>query len=157
MAINWLQIGIQVINSLNRGQAAKDQGENSQAVANFNADQLEQDAMRVRNKSVQDDRDLRLKYAGVKASQRARLAANGIFVDGAGTASDIQDDTDMMREISSYRIRQSAEEMASGLEDKAEFNREHGEAAYQAGKDSAVGSYLSGAGQVAATWYQGVN
>ena len=149
----WLAVGLYALNAYNNAQRAKKDGENSQAVANFNADQLDADAMRVRNKSVSDDRDLRQKYTQLKASQRARLAAQGVFVD-SGTAEHIQDDTEMMMELDSYRLRSNAEEMARSLEDKADFNREHGEAQYQSGQDAAIGSYLAGAGQVAAAWYQ---
>ena len=153
MAFPWLQIGIKAFGAILGANTAKKKGAHSQAVANFNADQLDKDAMAVRNKSVQDDRDSRIKYANLKSSQRARLAARGVFVD-SGTAEQIQDDTDFIREIDSYRIRSAAEDRAQTLEDQAEFNRESGEAAFQSGQDQAVGNLLAGAGNVAASWYK---
>jgi len=76
-----------------------------------------------------------------------------VFVD-SGTAADVQSDTDMMMELSSYRIRQSSEEQASALNQQAQFNRTTGEAVYSSQQSQATGMLLQGAGTVAADWYR---
>lgn len=153
MPFPWLALGIQVFSSILGASGKKKEAAHNQMVANFNADQLDADAMSVRNKSVQDDRDSRTKYASLKSSQRARLAARGVFVD-SGTAEQIQDDTDFIRDIDSYRIRSTAEKSATTLETQADFNRESGEAIFKAGQSAATGDILAGAGNVAASWYR---
>lgn len=156
MAIGTLltvaSIGLKIFGALSGAKSKRKQAAESRKVAEYNADQLDIDAKRVRNKALQDDQDLRLRFAGVKSSQRARLAANGVFVD-SGTASTIQRDTDFMKELGSYRIRTAAEEQARTLEERAEQNRESGQAIFEAGQNAATGQLIAGAGQVAATWY----
>jgi hypothetical protein len=147
------QIGMGILGALSGASAKKKEAKNNKKVAEFNANQLDKDAKRIRNKSVQDDNDLRLQYSGVQSSQRATLAARGVFVD-SGTAENIQNDTDIMMELSSYRIRQSSEEQASALNQQAQFNRTTGEAVYSSQQSQATGMLLQGAGTVAADWYR---
>lgn len=154
--LQWIALGIQALSAISGASAKRKEGKHNQAIANFNADQFEKDATRVRSKTVEDDRDLRMRYSGLKASQRAQLAANGVFVD-SGTASQIQDDTDFMMELDSFRIRKQGAEMAESLEERAANTREHGVVINNASQDAAVGQLLSGAGAVASSWYSITN
>lgn len=158
MAFPWLavQLGLMVWDGVSKSKAKKEQAEDNREVANFNADQLDIDSRRIDNQARTQEQDLRVKYAGVRASQRAHLAANGIFVD-SGSASEIQATTDYLEDLSAFRIRGAGTQQAQTLTDQAAFNRKSGEAIYSSAKTSAAADLLSSAGQVAGYWYSQTN
>lgn len=90
--------------------------------------------------------------AGTKASelvgsQRAAYAAQGIDVN-TGSAVDVQDATQQIADRDLKTIRLNAMREAWGYKAQAAGLRLAGKYAYQAGITGAVGSGLSGAGQV---------
>ena len=158
MAFPWLavQLGLMVWDGVSKNKAKKEQAADNQDVANFNADQLDIDSHRVDNQARTQEQDLRVKYSGVRASQRAHLAANGIFVD-SGSASEIQATTDYLEDLSAFRIRGAGKQQSQTLTEQAAFNRESGEAVYSSSVTAANSSFLGDMGQVAGYWYTQTN
>lgn len=99
----------------------------------------------------------RLRTAGLKSSQRASMAANGIDL-GSDTATNILTTTDVMGEIDANQIRANAIRSAWGYRTQ-ELNFQNDARAKRSTAGginplaNAATSLLAGAGQVAGSWY----
>ncbi len=92
--------------------------------------------------------------------QRAAFASNGVEVDN-GSALDIGADTAGANTLNELTIRDNAQKQALGFEaqgmnfsEQASLNTLAGQNAKDAGLTNSLESAFSGAGTVAAKWYQ---
>lgn len=159
-----------------RGQAAI--ADSNARIAESNASILDQNA-RIAELGAQstilagqkEEQNARLRTAQLKSKQRVGLAANGVDL-GSGTATNILTTTDVMGEIDANTIQTNAVRAAWGYRTQ-EQNLKTEASATRAGADmtragadakrstagsispfsSAAGTLLSGAGQVASSWY----
>lgn len=102
----------------------------------------------------------RLNTAAMKSTQRARMAANGIMLDGDSAVRTLTD-TDVLGEIDAMTNRTNAEREAWALRqqaqdhrNRAKFSREGFVQPGQSTSSAVIGSLLSGSGRVARSWYE---
>lgn len=81
--------------------------ENNATLAGWQADDAVAQGQR-------DEQTIRTQTAVIKSSQRAAMAANGIDVNAAGTAVDVQTSTDYMGEVDALTARDNALKTAWG-------------------------------------------
>ncbi|MHB1091452.1 virion core protein, T7 gp14 family [Thiobacillus sp.] len=101
---------------------------------------------------------LTMQAGQLKARQRASMAANGIDL-GEGNAAELQASTDLMREIDKQTIEANAVRSAWGYRTEATNLQsaalmKEGSAAGISPFGAGMSSLLTGAGQVASSWYQ---
>jgi hypothetical protein len=96
---------------IGRGEVAAAVAEGNARIAEANA----QDALRT---GQQQEQQSRLKYAGLKGQQRARLAANGLALD-EGSALRILTDTDYLSDIDADTLHANAVRSAMGYRTQA--------------------------------------
>ena len=101
---------------------------------------------------------LTMQAGQLKSRQRAAMAANGIDL-GEGNAAEIQASTDLMREIDKQTIEANAVRSAWGYRTEAANLQssalmKEGSAAGISPLMAGASSLLTGAGQVASSWYQ---
>lgn len=94
----------------------------------------------------------------VKSAQRVALAANGVDL-GVGNAAELQASTDLMKEIDKNTAESNAVRSAWGY--RTQGMNYQNEATVKRGASDAISpgmaatsSFLTGAGQVAGSWYQ---
>lgn len=101
---------------------------------------------------------LTLQAGQLKSKQRTAMGANGIDMS-EGNAVELRASTDLMKEIDVNTIEANAVRSAwgyrtQGANYQAEAATKRGTASGISPFGSAAGSLLSGAGQVASSWYQ---
>lgn len=101
-----------------------------------------------------------LQAAQVKASQRTALAANGIAVDGSGTAAELYTDTDLKKEVDKNTALSNALATAwgyrrqkIGFETEAAIDRKMSSSTRGLWNIAAFSTLLNSGSQVASTWY----
>lgn len=125
-----------------------EQGQAAEATAKYNARLQDNDAERMRNKSVEEENAHRMRVATMMGKQRAAFGASGVDVN-SGSAFQIQNDTQTLGDADALRIRSNYEDQASHMNRQADLTRIEGKNAARAGKVGAIGSILSGAGEIA--------
>lgn len=101
------------------------------------------------------EQTVRQRTAGLKGTQRAGFAANGVTLD-SGSVLDVLTATDYMGERDAQTARINAEKEAWAYRVGATNNRNEARllGSVKPGSGSAIGSLLTGAGQVAKSWYR---
>ena len=138
--------------------SANEQGKSQRSIARFNARQAENEAVRTRNKGVEEEIKHRRQVAQLQSRQKVQLAASNVDFT-KGSASELLEDTQLFGEVDSLRIRSNFEDRATALEDSGQLINFQGDAAATAGRNQAVGSLLSAAGTgiqasgVSSQWY----
>lgn len=109
-------------------------------------------------KGQQQEQSARLRTAGLKSTQRAAMAANGIDLS-SGTAQNILNTTDYMGDVDANTIAANAIKSAWGY--RTQGTNYSNEAAMAAANSSGISptasafsSLLDSAAQVAPQWYQ---
>lgn len=147
-----ISVAVMAAGTVMQGYAAKQQGEFENDVSKFNARQLENEAVRTRNKGTEEEIRQRDKTAQLTSLQRAQLGASGVDV-GSGSALSLQEDADLIGEADALRIRSNFADAATAQEDQALITRAQGKAAKKAGQNAFKASLLKAGGTVAAQWY----
>lgn len=147
------------VGQIQEGQALKEQAAYQAAVARNNQILAERAAQDALDRGKIEEQRQRSATKQLQGRQRAVLAANGVVVD-VGSALDITSDTAAIGELDALTIRSNAEREALGFrtqgmnfQAEADLAKAKGEAASQAGYMGAMGTLLSGGGQVAQKWY----
>ena len=103
--------------------------------------------------------DTTRRYGQLKSSQRASMAANGVAVDAGGSAAELQDSTDFLKDADMATLQINAARAAFGQRIQAGNKRT--QAAMSRANAGAISpglamgtSLLGSAGRVAASWYQ---
>lgn len=138
--------------------SANEQGKAAKSVARYNAREAENEAVRTRNRGVEEEIKHRRQVAELQSRQRAQLGASNIDIR-SGSALDIQEDAALLGEVDSLRIRTNFQEQGASLDRSATLMNFEGDAAQRAGQLQAVDSLLqAGAAGVEASgvsnrWY----
>ena len=140
------------LQSVMGAMAENDEADYKQGVAQYNAREQENEAVRVRNKGTEEENAERARTSKLIATQRAQLAANGVDVN-VGSAADLQETTEALGEADALRIRGNAVDQADSMERGAGLTLAGGDAAKTAGTNRATGGLLAGAGKLASKWY----
>lgn len=161
-------MGMQVVGAVGQASAARQQSKDNQAayesqaaVSRNNAMIAEWQARDALQRGARSEQQQRLKTASLKGSQRARLAANGVALD-EGSALNILDDTDYMGEQDALTIRDNTAKEAWAHRNQASgYTSDSSMLSARAGAEdpngAMFGSLLTGAGQVASSWYSRKN
>jgi len=123
------------------------QGKEAMGVARYNAREQENQATAIRNKGVEEENIQRRQTAETLSLQRAQLAASGIDID-AGSAGDLQADTELLGEVDALRVRTNFLDQADTVDRQADLTISQGRAARRASNLAAVGTVLSTAATV---------
>lgn len=131
--------------------------ESQARIADVNARLAELSAQTTLLQGQREEQNARLKTGALKSAQRVGLAANGLDL-GSATAANVLTTTDVMGEVDANTIAANAVRAAWGYrtqgvnsQNEAIMKRATASGIDPAG--SAVSSLLSGAGQVAGSWY----
>ena len=130
--------------------SAYDAGETNNALAKHNAAIGEIQARDALHRGQEHILDVREASETLKGSQRAGFATQNVQV-GTGSAAIIQAETDYIAELEVNTIKNNAAMEAWGHRVGAETTRARGELARNQGRGQAVGTLLSGIGDVAVT------
>lgn len=153
--ISMFLIGSSILkfgSSLFAGTAKKQQGDRDQHIANYNARNMENDAIKIRKVGVEKENDLRRGVEEMASRQRASFGASGVIVD-TGSAEAIQRDTYTLGEIDARRVRETFIDEADALDDRAMLNRMQGKASAREGRSALLTSVLTGGAQFAQSAY----
>ena len=103
--------------------------------------------------------DTTRRYGQLKSSQRASMAANGVAVDAGGSAAELQDSTDFLKDADMATLQINAARAAFGQ--RIQAGNQRTQAAMSRANAGAISpglamgtSLLGSAGRVAASWYQ---
>jgi hypothetical protein len=141
-----IALAVGAVSTIASGYQAKQKGKQQEAVSKFNARQLENQAIKTRNKGVDEENRQRQKTAELLSRQRARFGASNVALD-SGSPLAIQEDTETIGEIDALRIRSNFLDEAQVIDDKADITEAQGKAAAKAGNRAFNMSLLSGIGQ----------
>lgn len=132
---------------------------NAQAnIADINARMAENTAQSVLNQGKQQVAQSTMQYGAFKSRQKAALAANGVDL-GVGNAAEIQASTDIMKEIDANTLHANAVRSAWGartqssqyqIDAMTRRTQADGMNPFASGSTT----LLTGASQVAPTWYK---
>lgn len=132
-----LSTGLQVFSSIMQGQQ-------QQAMANYNAKILDQNAQIERQQTVARESKQRRESNQVLGMQRAAFAQSGAGLDGS--AADVMAQSATNAELDAMMIRYEGDLRARGLKEQAKQERFAGKTALTQGYFNAAGSILGGAG-----------
>jgi hypothetical protein len=139
--------------SIQGGIAAREQGKYAAAVAQRNASLADDQAREANDQGSIAQKQLARKYAALKGSQAAAMAASGIDL-GFGSALRTQEDTLMLYGEDASALasntanqRRGYEFSAANSRSEAQASRMQGKAAFTAGLFGAATSILGGASQ----------
>ena len=139
------------------GQKASLRAQAAVAEANARIDELGAQAT-LRDSQLQIA-DTTRRYGQLKSSQRATMAANGVAVDAGGSAAELQDSTEFLKDADTATLQITAVRAAFGQ--RMQAGNQRTQAAMSRANSSAINpglamgtSLLGGAGRVADSWYQ---
>lgn len=149
----WATLG-----AYNKSKADKRAYEYQAQVARNNAQLAEWEAQDAIMRGQTAEGNQRMKTAQYKSSQRATMAARGLALD-EGSPLDILTTTEFIGERDALTIRDNAAKEAWALRERGKGFISDAQV-FQARADSenpygsAIGTALTGGGQVASSWYQ---
>lgn len=140
--------GISELGSILKGSAENAAGQAARSTAQRNADLIGQAAADAIHRSQITEMREQAKGNEIIAEQRTAEAASGTDVN-VGSNADIAQQTMQFTDLDREIIRNDALREAYGLRTKEQQVRQEGEYAAQAGRNSMLGSFIGGIGQVA--------
>jgi glucan-binding YG repeat protein len=160
MALAAASAATSAVGSMQQGRQQKKAAQAQAQVAANNAAIAEQNAKDAIVAGQQQEQQNRMEHNQRIGAMRAGAGASGIDV-GAGSALDAVGDAAMMKEYDTLSIRDQAARQANNSYQQAADFTTQGNMATVAGKNAqsngmwgAAGSLMSGAGQVAGSWYK---
>lgn len=144
--------------SMFQAKAQKANLESQARLADINAGVIENDARRVTGAGVIEESRIRLAGAQAKSSQMAQLASSGVDIAGSPSAQARLNGTDYITEVDANTVRANALRAAWGQRFEAVNMRNTARSARASAASISPGmafasSLISGAGQVASSWY----
>lgn len=151
-------MGASAVGAANSAKAQQNSLDYQAEVSANNAQIAEWQAQDAIRAGQVEEQNSRLKYAALKGTQRAAMAANGVALD-EGSAVDILTTTDYVNETDANAIRTNAARTAWGYRTQSTSYSDNAESlragASATSPSSAAGlSLLGGAGQLAGSWYR---
>ncbi len=144
LAATAISGGIGAVGAYQQGQAAKAMGRNNQIMAEYAA----QDALR---RGDAEAAAVQRRASQVQGAQRAALAAKGLDIN-AGTAGELQDQTDFFSQVDQSTARTNAARDAWSARVQGANARAQGDAAARQGNTAAFATLLGTGAQVADKW-----
>ncbi|MHB1371978.1 MAG: virion core protein, T7 gp14 family [Pseudomonadaceae bacterium] len=146
------------IGSFYSAKSTKRQLQFEAAMADINARISELGARSALDQGQKEIASLTMQAGRLKSSQRAAMAANGVDL-GEGNAAELQASTDIMKEIDKNTLEANAVKNAwgyrtQGANYQSEAMMKRGTAGGISPLMAGASSMLTGAGQVASSWYQ---
>lgn len=139
-----------------QGYQARQKGKFDRGVADYNARQLENEAIKTQNLAAEQENKQRQETAQLISRQRAQLGAANVDLS-SGSALQLQTDASLFGDVDALRIRSNIGDQAISLQQQAGLTQLQGQYAEQAGNNAFTGSLLSAAGSVggsvASKWY----
>lgn len=143
------------VSSIQQGKATQAQYDYQAKVAKNNARIAEENARRIRQQGIEEERLQRMKTQKNVASQQTAMASNGIDLT-QGTAVDVIGDTSAMGELDALQTRYNYEAKAQGYDveagnfsNQANLDVLAGKNAYSAGIMGGISEGLAGIGKTA--------
>lgn len=128
-------------------QASMQQADDARSLANYNAKVREYQAQDTIDRAAVEEQKQREQVRQFMGKQRASMGASGVEV-GQGSFGDVLAQSAEMGERDSLTIRNNAMRAAWGYETQSAAEQFEGQARARAYEGRAVGSLLSGAGNV---------
>ncbi len=146
------------IGSFYSAKSTKRQLQFEASMADINARISELGARSALDQGQKEIASLTTQAGRLKSSQRAAMAANGVDL-GEGNAAELQASTDIMKEIDKNTLEANAVKNAwgyrtQGANYQSEAIAKRGTASGISPLMAGASSMLTGAGQVASSWYQ---
>lgn len=142
-------------------KSAQAEGEYAAEVYGRNADLAEEQAVDALARGRESEMALRRKARGLRSSQRAGFAAQGIDIN-SGSARDVQENDAALSELDALTIRNNAQREAFGFRRQAQYDREDAEMARRGGVNRAnairkesMGTLLTTTTSLASTYSSG--
>lgn len=143
-----------------QSNAQKMANEAQAQVADNNAQLATWQAMDALYRGATEENRVRVGAAQMKGTQRARFAASGVTMDSDSVARTLTD-TEVLGELDANTARYNADREAWALRTQAQDSRNRAEILRKATvpvpdstSSALIGSLLSGAGNVAQSWYR---
>lgn len=136
-----------VMGSVVSAASAMQQADDARSLANYNAKVREYQAQDTIDRAAVEEQKQREQVRQFMGKQRASMGASGVEV-GQGSFGDVLAQSAEMGERDSLTIRNNAMRAAWGYETQSAAEQFEGEARARAYQGRAVGSLLSGAGDV---------
>lgn len=166
MSMVMASVGLQIAGTANNAVSAYYGAKGQKQALNFqaqmddiNARLAESSAQTILFQGQREEQHSRLQTAQLKGSQRVALAANGVDL-AEGSAAELLTTTDVMGEVDANTIRANAVRAAWGQRSQGtnmqiEAMGKRSAARAISPNSAATSTLLSGATQVASTWYMG--
>ena len=147
----FIMVGLAVASSVQGAQAADKEATYQQGVAENNAMTQRWMAQDRLDQGVKEEADHRLEMGQLEGRQKAQIAGSGR--DFSGSAAGLIDDAEILGNLDALKIRENASRDAYLHDVNAHNFDQQAVLTRQAGDDAVQGSLLSGAGNVASSWY----
>lgn len=131
------------------------QGVTAKKTGKYNTRVLENEAVRTRNKGVTEENKHREKVQQLVSKQRAELGASGVDI-GSGSPLQLQENSYLMGEVDSLRIRENYQDKADSIGDRASLIGAQADQSFkdgQIGAVTAIGSAYASQQAVNSKWY----
>lgn len=138
-----IMAGAMIVGTAFTAMQQREQGKHQKGVAEYNSRVKENEAQDIRREGVEKENIQRRKTAELVSKQRAQLGAANIDLS-AGSALQLQEETQELGEVDALRIRSNVESRAQATEQSAGLIQSQGEFAESASQGQAFGTLLSG-------------
>jgi hypothetical protein len=139
--------GIQAYGAIQQGKAAEAQGKAEQKLAEYNASIKEQEAVRVRERAIEEARQFEEEGKGFLGTQKVGLAKGGVL-SSTGTPALLLEETRRNLEADRTNIIKEGYLAESYRKSEAIGLRYQGGLAKASGQNARTGSYYSAAGSL---------
>ena len=146
-----VSMGLMAAGTLMSAYSSIQEGKSAEEQAKYNARMAEIQADDARARGAVEANKVRQDTKRAIATQQTQLAANGVDT-ASGSSLTLMSDTARAGEIDAKTAEVNAMREAFGYQSQAESYRFSGKAAKQNAYGSAVGSLLTGAGNIGSKW-----
>ncbi|MBA1159337.1 virion core protein, T7 gp14 family [Microvirga mediterraneensis] len=160
MVSSLASAAVGAVGAIQQGNAAAASAKYNAAVNENNNVLAQRAAEDARKRGEQEAQEHNRRVSALRGKQTAAMAANGVDLT-SGSPLNVTADTAQLGALDVLTIRNNTEREALGYEAQgmnfraeANLNRMQAKSARQAGMIGAVGSVVSGFGQVADKWYK---
>jgi len=147
-----IQVAAALYGGYSANQQARQQAKATEDTAEYNARINKNEAVKTRNKGVEEENRQRRITAELLGRQRAQLGASGTEVD-SGSALQLQQDTIELGEADALRVRSNYDDQARALDSSADLTSIQADNEASSLRASGKSSLIGGALQAGASGY----
>lgn len=151
VALAAVSTGLQVVGGITQAAGQQQAGQSQAAYNEYMAGEMDKQAVAIEQQGARDIGDFKKQVSRVDATQKAALAANGVYSD-SGTAQDISGDTATQAKLDELTLKYKYDWEAYKAKSQAKGYRMTGANAVAAGNTAAAGTMIGTASQVANNW-----